>query len=90
MNNQKIAVLDICQVNNKFSYLSTIEDALSQADLDIQNLNETIESVNALNPQCDKLDYALSACSGALCGILDIFLVGKPGGSLLGEKTNSC
>lgn len=88
MNNQKIAVLDICQVDNKFSYLSTIEDALSQADLDIQNLNETIESVNALNPQCDKLDYALSASSGALCGILDIFLVGKPGGSPLGEITD--
>ena len=67
MNNQKIAILDICQTDNKFSYLSNIEDARSQAELDIQILNETIASVDALKPHCDKLDYALSACSGALC-----------------------
>ena len=88
MNNQKIVILDICQVDNKFSYLSNIEDALSQAELDIQILNETIDSVNALKPQCDKFDYVLSACSGALCGILDIFFVGKPGESPLGNITD--
>ncbi|MCF0218295.1 MAG: hypothetical protein HUK14_00800 [Muribaculaceae bacterium] len=73
MNKNKIAVLDICQTGNQFSYLSNIEDALSQAKLEIEALNETIESVNALKPQCDKLDYTLSACSGALCGLIDIF-----------------
>lgn len=87
MNNQKIAILDICQTDNKFSYLSNIEDARSQAELDIQILNETIESVEALKPHCDKVDCALSACSGALCGILDIFFVGKPGESPLGNIT---
>lgn len=34
-----------------------------------------------LTPECDKLDYTLAACSGAICGILDIFLVGTPGES---------
>ena len=28
-----------------------------------------------LTPECDKTDYILAACSGAICGILDIFLV---------------
>ena len=88
MNDQKFVILDICQIDNKFSYLSNIEDARSQAELDIQILNETIASVDALKPQCDKLDYTLSVCSGALCGIIDIFLVGKPGESPLGNVTD--
>ena len=88
MNDQKFVILDICQIDNKFSYLSNIEDARSQAELDIQILNETIASVDALKPQCDKLDYILSVCSGALCGIIDIFLVGKPGESPLGNVTD--
>lgn len=88
MNQNKIAILDICQNDNHFSYLSNIEDALTQANLDVEVLNETIESVNALKPQCDKLDYALSACSGALCGLVDIFFVGKPGESPLGNITD--
>ena len=56
---------------------------LNQAELEIHNLDETIESINGLKPNCDKLDYILAASSGALCGIIDIFLVGKPGESLL-------
>ena len=38
MNDQKFVILDICQIDNKFSYLSNIEDARSQAELDIQIL----------------------------------------------------
>ena len=48
MNDQKFVILDICQIDNKFSYLSNIEDARSQAELDIQILIETIASVDAL------------------------------------------
>ena len=88
MGTGKIAILSISQDNNNFSYLSSIEDAISQANIEIETLNETIESVNALKPQCDKLDYTLSACSGALCGIVDIFFVGKPGKSPLGNITD--
>lgn len=72
MNNQKIAILDICQTDNKFSYLSNIEDAKSQAELDIQTLNETISSVGALKPQCDKLVIPLVLVL-ALCAELSIF-----------------
>ena len=58
-----------------------IQSALNEASLEMATLNETIESVNNLKPECDRLDYALDASSGALCGIIDVFLVGKPGKS---------
>lgn len=84
----QIALLEINQNENKFNYTSSIESALTQAHLEIEVLNETIYSVKALKPDCDKLDYALAASSGALCGIIDIFLVGKPGESPLGNITD--
>lgn len=79
MEAKKIAILDIIQDGGKINVLSNIEDAIEQAKLDIVSLDETIDSVDGLKPNCDKLDYALSACSGALCGLIDIFLIGKPG-----------
>ena len=88
MDTDKIVILDINQTEDKFSYLSNIESALTQANLDIEALNETIESVNTLKPACDKIDYTLGACSGALCGLLDVFFVGKPGESPLGNITD--
>ena len=88
MDTDRIVILDIAQTEDQFSYLSNIENALTQANLEIEALNETIESVNALKPACDKIDYTLSACSGALCGLLDVFFVGKPGESPLGNITD--
>lgn len=88
MDTDKIVILDINQTEDKFGYLSNIENALTQANLEIEALNETIESVNGLKPTCDKIDYTLSACSGALCGLLDVFFVGKPGESPLGNITD--
>lgn len=35
-----------------------------------------------------KLDYILFASLGALCGIMDVFLVGKPGKHPLGNITD--
>ena len=88
MEAKKIAILDIIQDGGKINVLSNIEDAIEQAKLDIVSLDETIDSVDGLKPNCDKLDYALSACSGALCGLIDIFLIGKPGESPLGNITD--
>lgn len=65
-----------------------IQSALKEAELDIIKLDETIESINNLKPDCDTLDYALAASSGALCGLIDVFLVGKPGQSPLGDITD--
>lgn len=73
---------------DSFDFASSITSALEETDLEIQTLNETISSVQELKPECDKLDYILAASSGALCGIIDIFLVGKPGESPLGNITD--
>ena len=72
-----------------YDFTSSIDEALSHAELEISILNETIESVNALKPDCDKIDYVLAASSGAICGVMDIFLVGKPGESPIGNITDA-
>lgn len=81
-------VLDLSVQNDSFGFASSISTALERADLEIQTLDETIDSVNRLKPECDRLDYILAASSGALCSIIDIFLVGKPGESPLGNITD--
>ena len=65
-----------------YDFTTSIDEALSHAELEISVLNETIESVNALKPECDKLDYVLAASSGAICGVMDIFLVDLTGTQL--------
>lgn len=74
--------------NDGFDFSSSIEIALISAETEIQSLKETIMSVESLRSDCDKLDYALAASSGVLCGIIDIFLVGKPGESPAGDVTD--
>ncbi len=81
---ENIVLLDI----NERSYTSSIISALQQTEIEVQALDETIESIESLKPNCDTIDYALAASSGALCGIVDIFLVGKPGESPLGNITD--
>lgn len=75
--------------NGTYEFDTTINKAIENAELQIAHLNETIESINGLKPECDKLDYALAASSGALCGIIDIFLAGKPGESPIGNVTDT-
>lgn len=81
-------VLALTIQHDNFAFTSSISSALEQVECEMQALNETIESVKDLKPECDKLDYILAASSGALCGIIDIFLVGKPGQSPIGEITD--
>lgn len=72
-------ILNFTIKDDRFDISSAnISSALEQAKLEVENLDETIDSVKKLRPECDKLDYVLAACSGALCGLIDIFLVGKP------------
>lgn len=73
---------------SRFDYTSSIEDALEHAHTELYELQESIDSLNDLKPQCDRIDYTLAASSGALCGLIDIFLVGAPGESLLGAITD--
>ena len=50
---------------------------------------ESLESIENLTPQCDQLDYALSASVGVLCSAIDVFLVAKPGESVVGDITDN-
>lgn len=81
-------VLGMSEAEDRFSFTSSIETALISTETEIQSLEETIKSVESLRPNCDKLDYALAASSGVLCGIIDIFIVGKPGESPAGNVTD--
>ncbi len=81
-------VLELSVQNDGFEFASSIASALDQASIESLTLNETINSINGLKHECDKLDYTLAACSGALCGIIDIFLVGKPNETPIGDITD--
>lgn len=83
------AYLDLVIDADKTSFISTaLRNAQAEKDdLDFQ-LIESKDSVKALTPECDTLDYALAASSGMLCGVIDIFLVGSPEESALGKVSD--
>jgi len=62
---KKDIYLDLNIDDDGFGFAASIYDALAQAEAELVILNETIESIKGLKPQCDKLDYILSASSGA-------------------------
>lgn len=84
---KKNICLDL-SIDTNIGFSTSINDALAQAESELVVLNETVESVKSLKPDCDKLDYILAASCGALCGIVDIFLVGEPGKSPLEDQTD--
>lgn len=92
MENKKSIILEINVDNKGYHFPSTISSALVDANNELEELDEeiqeTVETIKRLTPECDKLDYALSVSSGALCGIIDVFLVGKPGESPVGVITD--
>lgn len=54
----------------------------------------TLRNENSLKPyfyhdKCDKYDYLIAVGCGAVAGMVDIFLVGAPGDSILGKWTDS-
>ena len=81
-------ILDLNIDDDRFGFATSIDEALAQAEVELVVLNERVEAIKDLKPQCDKLDYILAASSGALCGVIDIFLVGKPDESPLGDITD--
>lgn len=85
-------VLDLCVKNDGFEFASSITSALTEAENDFFEIEEKItegtETIQKLTPECDKTDYILAATSGAICGVIDIFLVGKPGESPIGDITD--
>lgn len=87
-NRNEAALMGLSVSDGHFDFSSTISTALTNAELELSSVEETIESIKVIKPECDKLDYILSAGSGALCGIIDVFLVGKPGESPIGDLTD--
>lgn len=85
---KKDILLNLSVEDGGFDFSTSIADAMAKAETEIIVLNETVDSIKGLKPDCDKLDYILATSSGALCGIIDIFLVGKPGESPLGNITD--
>ena len=92
INSEPFMLFDLGIKENGYEFASEIKTALSTAEgeLDVVSakLEESLDSLKKLTPECDKTDYILSACSGALCGVMDVFLVGKPGESPIGEITD--
>lgn len=85
-------VMSMEATKSNFSFSGTIESELSKSQIELSQIEEKIEenikTLKNLQVNCDKIDYSLAASSGALCGIIDIFLVGKPGESPLGKITD--
>ena len=85
---KKDILLNLSVEDEGFDFSTSIADAMAEAETELVVLNETVDSIKGLKPDCDKLDYILAASSGSLCGIIDIFLVDKPSVSLLGDITD--
>ena len=92
MENYKSILFELNVENNKFVFPTTISSALIDASEELNDLEtqfeESTNTIQSLTPNCDKYDYILASGSGALCGIIDIFLVGKPEDSTLCDITD--
>ena len=75
MENNKAVLFELNIENDRCIFPNTISDAIIDANKELKDLedklNETLETIRLLTPECDKLDYILSVSSGALCGIMD-------------------
>lgn len=92
MSDRKNIIFDMSVSEAKYEFATDISSAINKSEIDLININqqclESIDTLKKLTPDCDKLDYILATTSGVLCGVLDVFLVGKPGESPLGDITD--
>lgn len=76
---------------DRYEFASDIDTALVAAESEmstiLSKLDENTITLKKITPECDRMDYVLSVCSGILCGVVDIFLVGEPGESPVGNIT---
>lgn len=87
-NNDVVILSDFILGEDRYEFDTDIKKAMELAEYELNDitskLSENEKSLEKLTPDCDKMDYLLAASSGALCGIIDIFLVGKAGDSKIG------
>lgn len=64
---------------------------MEETKTDYALMKETEQNKRALlrEDKCDKYDYLAAVACGAVGGLVDIFLVGTPGDSVLGKWTDS-
>lgn len=64
---------------------------MEQCEADYLLINNSAENRELLQvkDKCDKYDYLASVACGAVGGMIDIFLVGAPGDSVLGKWTDA-
>ncbi len=58
-------------------------------DMSIATLEKEDNKSYFYHDKCDKYDYLIAVGCGAIAGLVDIFLVGAPGDSVLGKWTDS-
>ena len=91
-NKDAVLLLDLDISKEGYKFDSYIQTAIKFAEFEIDEINtklaENENIISKLTPECDKTDYILAAASGAACGLMDIFLVGKPGESKIGDITD--
>ena len=91
-NKKEYIMLELGVNEDGFAFASSISTALSNAEIELQalekKLGESTDTLKKVTPECDKTDYILAATCGAVCGVMDIFLVGKPGESPIGDITD--
>jgi hypothetical protein len=81
-------LVELTVYEDSLTYSSPVQTAIVEAEGELETLKERISTVATLKTKCDKIDYALAASIGALSGVIDVFLVGKPGESSVGNKTD--
>ena len=62
---KKDIFLDLSVEDDGFGFSTSIADAMAKAEAELVVLNETVDSIKGLKPDCDKLIYS-AASSGAL------------------------
>lgn len=83
MNN--FVLFEINDIDKSIKEYSFIDLSISNAELELDKFNEDINTIKNNKAECDKIDYTLAASSSVLCGLIDIFFVGKPNETSLGE-----
>ena len=90
IKNKLIFDIEINEENSKI--FSDIEKEQLAAENELKKIHEeyseNIKTLEKITSNCDKMDYILAICSGSICGMLDIFLVRKPGESKFEEITD--
>lgn len=91
-NKDAVLLFDLGISEEGYEFDSAIQMAMKFAEFEIDDINtklaENENTLKKLTPECDKTDYILAAASGAICGLMDIFLVGKSGESAIGDITD--